>query len=356
MTWASKYRPQTFKDLVGQRVNAVVLSQMIKTDAVPTALLLSGASGTGKTTLARVFAHELGASDVIEVDAASHGGVADIRNLLGSLYYSGGGRRVLILDEAHNLSPEAFDALLKALEEPPALTTFVLVTTESYKVPKTVLSRLMDFYFAPVSVSAIQGRLKYICEKEHSSLSDEVLHEIAVRSGGNVRAAITEAEQVSVVRVKTLDQYKKLRGTNNYSVDVLSHMVDGDTQEVFAIVDPFLDNTTNPYMLLSDLTETLKDVMLAQAGSSLVNNPNREILISLGHRLSRAQILSSLKILWECQTSLRKSEVPRMNVYLVITLLSSGLASRTPKPKKEKPVVLDSSEKITMQEMRSDDL
>ena len=176
-----KYRPQTFADIIGQRFHTVVLGRMVELDQVPQGLLFSGPSGTGKTTTARIIAAGLKASDVIEVDAASNGGVAEVRKLLDVVKYStGGSYRVVILDEAHSITKQGFEVLLKTLEEPPPATIFVLLTTEPHKIPPAVLSRLLEFQFRSVTAAAILDRLKFIVAQEGLETDIRLLAHLAL--------------------------------------------------------------------------------------------------------------------------------------------------------------------------------
>jgi DNA polymerase-3 subunit gamma/tau len=143
---ALRYRPKSFPEMVGNRMHAIVLANMVAEDKVPPVLIFSGPSGVGKTTAARILASELKATDVIEVDAASTGGVNEIRSILDVTRYStGGGYRLIILDEAHSITRQGSEALLKTLEEPPEKTIFVLATTDPGKIDRTVKSRAMEF-------------------------------------------------------------------------------------------------------------------------------------------------------------------------------------------------------------------
>ncbi|MEK7197961.1 MAG: AAA family ATPase, partial [Patescibacteria group bacterium] len=165
-----KYRPQNWEEVIGQEHVVKTLTNAIKLDRVSHAYLFAGPRGTGKTTIARLLAKSLGASDLdlIEIDAASNRGIDEIRELRDGIKFAptAGKYKVFIIDEVHQLTKEAFNALLKTLEEPPAHAIFVLATTEIHKVPETILSRVQSFPFRKLSVEEITKKLQKIIEIE----------------------------------------------------------------------------------------------------------------------------------------------------------------------------------------------
>lgn len=209
---ASKYRPQTFQDVVGQDTVKAILSHASAQDKIAPAYLLSGTRGVGKTTLARVFAKALNCVnaptaepcnecsacksitqgsfvDVVEMDGASNRGIDDIRKLRESVGYSPleGRYKVFIIDEAHMLTKEAFNALLKTLEEPPARVVFVLASTEQHKFPITIISRCQHFVFRQVPENDINIHLRHILDQEKIAYEDEAVKLVARRAAGSVR-------------------------------------------------------------------------------------------------------------------------------------------------------------------------
>ncbi len=226
-----KYRPQRFSDIIGQDHVTRTLSREVEEGRVAHAYLFAGPRGTGKTSTARILAKALNCPDkgkdlepcgvcsvcvgiaeavsidVIELDAASHNSVEDIRDLrLGvSTVASGGGKRVFILDEAHMLSKAAGNALLKTLEEPPDHVHFVLATTEPYKLADTVRSRAQRFDFHPVAVDTIAGYLTDIASKEGYVADEGALLSIARHAGGSVRDSLSLLEQVAALGAGSVD-------------------------------------------------------------------------------------------------------------------------------------------------------
>ena len=170
---ATKYRPKTFDDVTEQSSVKIILQQQISSGEIQHAYLFCGGAGTGKTTCARIFANEInkGQGNPMELDAASNNSVDDIRNIIqqAKVQSMDSEYRIFILDEVHALSNNAWQALLKILEEPPKKAIFIMCTTNPEKIPKTILSRVQRFDFKRISQQVIVDRLKYIIEQENKS-------------------------------------------------------------------------------------------------------------------------------------------------------------------------------------------
>ena len=218
---ARKWRPQFFEDLVGQEHVSQTLKNAITSDRVHHAFLFTGARGVGKTSAARIFAKALNCQegpttkpcgvcpscveitksqgiDVLEIDGASNTGVDDIRELRENIRYlpSQSRYKIFIIDEVHMLSINAFNALLKTLEEPPAHAKFIFATTEPHKIPITILSRCQRFDFKKIGLAPLQARLRYIVDQENIQIADSGLAVIARSGGGSMRDALSTLDQV----------------------------------------------------------------------------------------------------------------------------------------------------------------
>lgn len=188
-----KYRPRSFEEVLGQEHIVSVLKNAVKAGRISHAYLFSGSRGTGKTSLARILAKEAGCSDVdlIEIDAASSRGIDEIRALREAVRFSPmqGKVKVYIIDEAHMLTKEAFNALLKTLEEPPEHAIFILATTELDKMPETIISRCQNFSFRKISEEVLRKALKNIAQKEGFEIDDGTAGLVALGADGSFRDA-----------------------------------------------------------------------------------------------------------------------------------------------------------------------
>ena len=218
---AALYRPQTFAEVVGQDMVKSILSRAAREDRVAPAYLLSGTRGVGKTTIARIFAKALNCEhaptgepcnqceacrritqgsfvDVVEIDGASNRGIDDIRRLRDAVGYAPleGRYKVFIIDEAHMLTKEAFNALLKTLEEPPAHVTFIMATTEQHKFPVTIVSRCQHFVFRQIPEAVLEAHICDILQREGRPFEREAAHLIARRAAGSVRDSMSLLGQV----------------------------------------------------------------------------------------------------------------------------------------------------------------
>lgn len=194
-----KYRPQTFEDVVGQSQVVALLKKAIEDKKISHAYLFCGGRGTGKTTVARIFARDIGCNpeDIIEIDAASNRGIDEIRELRDAVRTSpfSSPYKVYIIDEAHMLTKEAANALLKTLEEPPRHVIFVLATTDPEKLPATIVSRCQKVIFSTPDLGTLAKRLVHVAKEEGRKLDDATAHLIAKHGKGSYRDALGVLEQ-----------------------------------------------------------------------------------------------------------------------------------------------------------------
>lgn len=333
-----KYRPHTFDDMVGQRLTAVVLNQMVANKSVPNALLFDGPRGTGKTSAARILAMELNPTEresilngtslaILEVDAASHGSVADIRYLTEQLRYSvGANNRVVILDEAHSITREGFNALLKTLEEPPANVTFVLVTTEPHKLPETILSRLMEFEFRRVTPEELLSRVVSIAEKEGISGNNELLVKICETADGSVRDAIKNLDFVHRAEIETAEQYIDLIGEKDVGPLLFASLMTNDHAKIFSVFDHLMLEIGDPRILATALSDLITDLFILKSdGNVKASGKALEYRIKLSNLVQSDNLFSAVQILWDLKTRVRWNEDQRAALATALVLVSSKL-------------------------------
>ncbi len=287
---ARKYRPATFADLIGQDAMVRTVSNAFETGRIPQAWILTGVRGVGKTTTARILARALNYElpdgsvkgptihmpvlgvqcqaimdsrhvDVIEMDAASHNGVDDVRQINDAVRYSPVSARykVYILDEVHMLSGAAFNALLKTLEEPPPHVKFVFATTEIRKVPITILSRCQRFDLRRVDAGLLVKHLEGICQKENITAEPEALALIARASEGSVRDSLSLMDQAiahaaGAVRAEDIRQMLGLADRTRV-IDLFEALMRGDMAKALGELRDQYDSGADPAVVLSDLAE-----------------------------------------------------------------------------------------------------
>ena len=328
---ALRYRPQSFESLVGQGHIATALSNAINQNRVGHAYLFTGARGVGKTSSARIFAKCLNCEkgpttepcnecdtcqaisvgedvDVLEIDGASNRGIDEIRQLRSNVAVRPSRSRfkIYIIDEVHMLTQQAFNALLKTLEEPPGHVKFIFCTTDPQKIPITVLSRCQRFDFSPVQTDKISERLKEIAEAEGVTASDEALQLLARRANGSMRDSQSLLEQLfSFCGDKiTQEEVHQLLGTtdNGRIAEIAVAMVAKDTNGALALVHQNLSSGTNAGQLASQLLGYFRDMMAVRVGcneDTLLNCTGTDMpaLKEQGDQLGLETILAVVQVL-----------------------------------------------------------
>ncbi|MDD3419971.1 MAG: DNA polymerase III subunit gamma/tau [Candidatus Gastranaerophilales bacterium] len=288
-----KYRPQTFADLVGQEVVSKALCNAIEADKISHAYLFTGSRGTGKTSAARILAKSLNcvngptatpcgvchnctditngsAIDVQEIDAASNNGVEDARDIIEKVQFVpvSGKYKIFIIDEVHMLSKEAFNALLKTIEEPPKNLVFILATTESHKVLETIVSRCQRFDFRKIKIKDITKRLEYISKQEKIKITPQAIELIAQKSSGGLRDAIALLDQASVLGTDgneiTVDDILSISGA--LSQDDLYAITDSlakkQPEVLIELIEKIVNQGNEPLLVLKELTEYFRNMLL----------------------------------------------------------------------------------------------
>ncbi len=355
VVFARKYRPQAFDEVVGQEHITTTLKNAIALDRVAHAYLFAGPRGIGKTTTARIFAKalncELGPTpapcnrcthcleitrgshlDILEIDAASNRGIDEVRSVRENVKFSPSRARfkIYIIDEVHMLTTEAFNALLKTLEEPPPHVKFIFATTQPQRVPLTILSRCQRFDFRRISNAGIIESLKEISKKEALSVDDEALALIAAHADGSMRDAEVMLDQIASFtqgKVSGDDVTKMLGGVD---ADILFRLVDAiaskDASSALQIVDELIRNGKDPVQLLTNLVEHLRNVLVARVAKSapsLADSSSDTVarLIRAGEPFSVEEILYSLYALSGAIDLAKKTSLTRIPLEIALVKL-----------------------------------
>jgi DNA polymerase-3 subunit gamma/tau len=349
---ARRYRPQTFEDLIGQEHIAKALQQAIASNRVGHAYLFTGARGVGKTSAARILAKALNCErgptptpcnecdvcqrvstgddvDVLEIDGASNRGIDEIRQLRQNVAVRPSRVRykIYIIDEVHMLTKEAFNALLKTLEEPPEHVKFIFATTEPQKIPITILSRCQRFDFAGISAAAIQTRLTQIAASEGVSIEPEAVQILASRAAGSMRDSQSLLEQLLAVGNEriTADEVNRLLGIAPAErlVGLVRHLVARDAAAALAEVDATLRDGVEVGLLLDQLVGYFRDVMAVAAGcraeQMLYALPSQVAeVVEVGRQLGLSTVLAIGQILDQAAARMRVSMHGRTLVEMAV--------------------------------------
>lgn len=355
-----KYRPKSFDDVVGQKNIVSILQNAIKLNKISHSYLFYGPRGTGKTSLAKIFANEVNENkeylsdsvDIIEIDAASNNGVDEIRDIKEAIKFTPNDSKykVYIIDEVHMLSISAFNALLKTLEEPPSHIIFILATTEMHKIPSTILSRCQKFEFKNLKTEEIFDRLKYISNKENINIEEEALYKICNLSNGGLRDAIGILEQASNCNKDkvTLKDILELTSSldDEFLLEFYKSIIDNNTEKCLEQYKKLVEEGINTKNLISNLINLSKDILLYK---NLKNNKLDNKLLSMIEtleKLSYERIYDIVEILSETETKLRFSTEHISYMQICIIKLTN-----TENKKTEKEIILEKDKNIKIENL-----
>ncbi|MGB3340769.1 MAG: DNA polymerase III subunit gamma/tau [bacterium] len=347
-----RYRPQDFDELTGQSHITRSLKGAVKSGRIGHAFLFAGPRGVGKTTTARILAKSLNCNeganihpcqkcqsckeitlsrnlDVIEIDGASNRGIDEIRNLREGVRYSPlhGRYKIYIIDEVHMLTQEAFNALLKTLEEPPPKVIFIFATTNPMKVPTTILSRCQRFVFKRLSIKEISSRLGAIAEQENIKITPNALHYLAVRADGSIRDGESILEQLTSFvdgEVTEKDVFKLIGflGSSFY-IKLLKHMLAQDLKQVIELFNEGIEDGADPIEIYRGFTSYLRAIFLAKTGlpEEFIELSKDEVAASQDIQLDRERLIMMLETCIGFEEIVRRS----VNIRVVMELLLSRL-------------------------------
>ncbi|MEY3249405.1 MAG: hypothetical protein RL742_1448 [Bacteroidota bacterium] len=349
---ARKYRPARFEDVVGQQHVAGTLKNALATDHLAHAFLFTGPRGVGKTTCARILAkvlncenrtpdfeacnecasckafNENASFNIIELDAASNNSVENIRALTDQVRFrpQEGHFKVFIIDEVHMLSPQAFNAFLKTLEEPPPYAIFILATTEKHKIIPTILSRCQIFDFRRITVGDIVLHLKSICAKEGIEAEEDALHIIAQKADGALRDALSIFDRIASFAGKKIRYADVIENLNVLDYDYYFQMTDAllaeDLPAMLTLFDQILRKGFEPDVFINGLAEHLRNILVCKDEVSLalleVGDSLRDRYRKQAAMAPAAFLLTALNLCNECDVNYKMARHKRLHVEMAL--------------------------------------
>ena len=355
-----KYRPSTFDQVIGQDVIVQTLKNAIKNDKLTHAYLFTGPRGTGKTSTAKILAKtencqnlknfepcekcdsciqitQKQSTDIIEIDAASNNGVDEIRELKSkvNLVPSNSKYKVYIIDEVHMLSSGAFNALLKTLEETPSHIIFILATTEPHKIPATILSRCQRFDFKKISSNKIVDNLKNIVEKEHISIDEKALEEIAILSKGGMRDSISILDQAISFCPDyiTVEKIHELNGTiSELEMQQVTELIlNNDISNLLKCFDEFDDKGKNLVKIFEGLLLYFRNILVFQLSPHYFEEKEKKYYLSISEKISKEELLEYMKHLTKAISEIKNSDNEKITseIYLIEMMASKKIFLKT---------------------------
>jgi len=343
---ARKYRPQTFKDVVGQKAITDTLVNAIEQNHLAQALLFTGPRGVGKTTCARILARKINqigyddpnedfAFNVFELDAASSNGVDDIRSIIDQVRIPPqmGKYKVYIIDEVHMLSTPAFNAFLKTLEEPPAHAIFILATTEKHKIIPTILSRCQIFDFKRITVKDAKEHLAYVAENQGITFEDDALHIIAKKADGAMRDALSIFDRVVSFAGKNLTRAAVTENLNvlDYEtyINATNLILQQDIPNLLIKFNEILSKGFDAHHFVQGLASHFRDLMVCKNPQTLVlleaGEDAQKMFLEQSKKCEMLFLMQATHLANECDLKYKSSQNQRLLVELCLMQLASLL-------------------------------
>lgn len=364
-----KYRSKNFDELVGQEAIKQTLENSLKIQKISHAYLFSGPRGTGKTSVARLFAKALNCEkgngeicnecsncrainegshpDVIEIDAASNSGVDEVRELIEKVKYAPiqGKYKVYIIDEVHMMTNSAFNALLKTLEEPPSYVVFILCTTEPYKLLPTILSRCQRYEFKKITDAELKKLITHVLKEEGVSATNDAINLIVELANGGARDSLSLLDQVISYAGSNIEEEDviKMFGlvSSQDKIRLLENIKDGNTLKVLKTYDEFIIRNIDLSRLVNELLTLLKDslVYLKTRNKSLITSSKEEDAKEIMLKFDESELLSYIDLLLKCQNEFKTTSDPNFlfEIYL-LKLLKVGTSQEVTVQKVETPI------------------
>ena len=364
-----KYRSKNFDELVGQEAIKQTLENSLKIQKISHAYLFSGPRGTGKTSVARLFAKALNCEkgngeicnecsncrainegshpDVIEIDAASNSGVDEVRELIEKVKYAPiqGKYKVYIIDEVHMMTNSAFNALLKTLEEPPSYVVFILCTTEPYKLLPTILSRCQRYEFKKITDAELKKLITHVLKEEGVSATNDAINLIVELANGGARDSLSLLDQVISYAGSNIEEEDviKMFGlvSSQDKIRLLENIKDGNTLKVLKTYDEFIIRNIDLSRLVNELLTLLKDslVYLKTRDKSLITSSKEEDAKEIMLKFNESELLSYIDLLLKCQNEFKTTSDPNFlfEIYL-LKLLKIGTSQEVTVQTVETPI------------------
>jgi DNA polymerase III subunit gamma/tau len=341
---ARKYRPQTFKDVVGQSAITNTLLNAIENNHLASALLFTGPRGVGKTTCARILARKINQPDyddpyedfsfnVFELDAASNNSVDDIRNLIEQVRIppQTGKYKVYVIDEVHMLSSAAFNAFLKTLEEPPAHAIFILATTEKHKIIPTILSRCQIFDFKRITVKDAKEHLAEVAKSQDIIFEDDALHIIAQKADGAMRDALSIFDRVVSFCGKNLTRQAVTENLNvlDYEtyIRITDLIVENKIPDILLNFNTILEKGFDAHHFIAGLASHFRDLLVCKNPATLtlleVGEQAQKMYQEQAQKCSQDFLLKGISIANDCDLKYKVSQNQRLLVELCLMQLAS---------------------------------